>query len=61
MLTVAVSRMGDRRVKMPFTWKPTGWFMIGWSPEFPAGEVRALHYFGEDLVAYRDDVASAHG
>jgi 3-ketosteroid 9alpha-monooxygenase subunit A len=43
--------MGDRRVKMPFTWKPTGWFMIGWSPEFPAGEVRALHYFGEDLVA----------
>jgi 3-ketosteroid 9alpha-monooxygenase subunit A len=30
--------MEDRRVKMPFTWKATGWFMIGWPPEFPAGE-----------------------
>jgi hypothetical protein len=29
--------------------------MVGWSPEFPAGEVRPLHYFGEDLVAYRDE------
>ena len=37
-------------MKVPFTWKVTGWFMIGWSPEFPVGEARALHYFGEDLV-----------
>jgi phenylpropionate dioxygenase-like ring-hydroxylating dioxygenase large terminal subunit len=42
-------------VLVPFTWKVTGWFMIGWSPEFPIGEVRPLHYFGEDLVAYRDE------
>jgi hypothetical protein len=39
-------------VKVPFTWKVTG-FMVGWSPEFPTGEVRPLHYFGEDLLAYR--------
>lgn len=34
-------------MKVPFTWKVTGWFMVGWSPEFPVGEVRPLHYFGE--------------
>jgi hypothetical protein len=22
-------------VKVPFTWKVTGWFVIGWSAEFP--------------------------
>jgi hypothetical protein len=38
-------------VKVPFTWKVTGWFMVGWSLELPIGEVRPLHYFGEDLVA----------
>jgi 3-ketosteroid 9alpha-monooxygenase subunit A len=42
-------------VKVPFTWKVTGWFMIGWSLEFPVGEVRPLRYFGEELVAYRDE------
>lgn len=34
-------------------WQPTGWFQIGWSRGFPAGEVRPLRYFGHDLVAYR--------
>jgi hypothetical protein len=38
-------------VKVPYTWKPTGWFMIGWSAEFHAAAVRPLRYFGEDLVA----------
>ena len=47
-------------MKVPFTWKVTGWFMIGWSPEFPVGEVRPLRYFGEDLVAYRDTDGELH-
>ena len=47
-------------MKVPFTWKVTGWFMVGWSPEFPIGEVRPLHYFGEDLVAYRDEQGELH-
>jgi hypothetical protein len=47
-------------VLCPFTWKVTGWFMVGWSPEFPVGEVRPLHYFGEDLVAYRDERGELH-
>ncbi|HEY6819794.1 MAG TPA: Rieske 2Fe-2S domain-containing protein, partial [Mycobacterium sp.] len=47
-------------MKVPFTWKVTGWFMVGWSPEFPIGQVRPLHYFGEDLVAYRDEQGELH-
>jgi 3-ketosteroid 9alpha-monooxygenase subunit A len=47
-------------VKVPFTWKVTGWFMVGWSPEFPIGEARPLQYFGEDLVAYRDEDGVLH-
>ena len=47
-------------MKVPFTWKVTGWFMIGWSAEFPLGEVRPLRYFGEDLVAYRDAAGDLH-
>jgi phenylpropionate dioxygenase-like ring-hydroxylating dioxygenase large terminal subunit len=47
-------------VKIPFTWKPTGWFMIGWSIEFPVAQVRPLRYFGEDLVAFRDDNSQLH-
>jgi phenylpropionate dioxygenase-like ring-hydroxylating dioxygenase large terminal subunit len=47
-------------VKVPFTWKVTGWFMVGWSPEFPMGETRPLKYFGEDLVAYRDQSGELH-
>jgi 3-ketosteroid 9alpha-monooxygenase subunit A len=43
------------RVEVPFTWKVTGWFMIGWSAEYAVGDVRPLRYFGEDLVAYRDE------
>ena len=47
-------------MQVPFSWKPTGWFMIGWSAEFPSGEVRPLDYFGEELVAYRDDHGALH-
>jgi 3-ketosteroid 9alpha-monooxygenase subunit A len=45
---------------IPFTWKPTGWYMIGWSEEFPVGEVRPLRYFGEDLAGFRDGDGSLH-
>jgi hypothetical protein len=31
-------------VRVPFTWKVIGWFMVGWSPELPIGEVRRLRY-----------------
>jgi hypothetical protein len=35
-VTYSVSTAGGWNVKVPFTWKVTGWFMIGWSPEFPS-------------------------
>ena len=47
-------------MKIPFTWKPTGWFMVGWSAEFPVGEVRPLRYFAQDLAAWRDDEGTLH-
>lgn len=47
-------------MKVPFTWQVTGWFMIGWSAEYPVGDVKALKYFGEDLAAYRDEFGTMH-
>ena len=34
--------------------RPTGWFQVAWSADLEVGDVKALHYFGEDLVAFRD-------
>jgi phenylpropionate dioxygenase-like ring-hydroxylating dioxygenase large terminal subunit len=42
-------------MKVPFTWKVTGWWQIGWSSEFATGAVKPLRFFGEDLVGYRGD------
>jgi 3-ketosteroid 9alpha-monooxygenase subunit A len=47
-------------MKVPFTWKVTGWFMVGWTAEFEVGDVKPLRYFGEDLVAYRDEAGELH-
>lgn len=47
-------------MKVPFTWKPTGWFMVGWSDEIAAGSVKPLQYFGGYQVAYRDDDGVLH-
>ena len=47
-------------MKVPFTWRPTGWYMIGWSIEFSREQVRPLRYFGEDLVAYREGEGELH-
>lgn len=34
---------------------PTGWFQVGYSDELAVGQVVPLHYFGTQLVMYRDD------
>ncbi len=39
---------------------PTGWFCIGWGDELAAGEVRTVHYFGQDLVMYRGKSGGVH-
>lgn len=35
--------------------RPTGWFQVGWSVDFAVGEVRTLHYLGQELVAFRGE------
>jgi len=32
---------------------PRGWFQVAWADTIAAGEVKTLHYFGEELVAFR--------
>ena len=47
-------------MQVPFTWRPTGWFQIGWSGDFPPGRAVPLRYFGEELAAYRGDSGDLH-
>jgi 3-ketosteroid 9alpha-monooxygenase subunit A len=44
----------------PWTTMPTGWFQIAWSAELAVGDVKAMHYFGRDLVAYRGESGQVH-
>jgi nitrite reductase/ring-hydroxylating ferredoxin subunit len=39
--------------RYPFSPFPDGWYQVAKSSELAAGEVRAIRYFGEDLVLYR--------
>jgi phenylpropionate dioxygenase-like ring-hydroxylating dioxygenase large terminal subunit len=32
---------------------PNGWFAVDWSRELREGDVKPIHYFGEDLVLFR--------
>ncbi len=32
---------------------PNGWFAVAWSRDLVPGEVKPIHYFGEDLVLFR--------
>lgn len=34
---------------------PRGWFVVAFSSEIAAGQVKAMRYFGEQLVAFRGD------
>ncbi|MEW4467515.1 Rieske 2Fe-2S domain-containing protein [Parasphingorhabdus sp. JC815] len=34
---------------------PSGWFCIGYCDEFERGDIHAVHYFGRDLVVFRND------
>lgn len=35
--------------------KPTGWFQVGWSGEIAPCGVKPLKYFGQELVAFRNE------
>lgn len=44
------------RFPMPI---PFGWFGIGYQSDLAPGEVRPLHYFGRDLVLFRNEEGKA--
>lgn len=39
---------------------PNGWFVVAPASELVAGEIRAIHYFGRDLVLYRGEDGRPH-
>ena len=39
--------------KPPLSMKPTGWFQVAWSNEIKVGDVHKMHYFGQEMVAWR--------
>ncbi len=42
----------SQRFPMPI---PFGWFFVHYSDELKTGDVKSLHYFGEDLVLFRNE------
>lgn len=51
--------------RFPFPSYPKGWFAVAFSDDVGRGEVRRLHYFGRELIAFRGEsgrvtVAGAH-
>lgn len=39
---------------------PWGWFHVGYSKDVASGELKLVHYFGRDLVLWRDADGVAH-
>ncbi len=39
---------------------PNGWFHVAFSDELAPGELRTVHYFGQDLVLFRTEAGEAH-
>lgn len=39
--------------RFPFPSLPRGWFVIGFPSDIAPGEVKTVHYFGEDIVLFR--------
>jgi 3-ketosteroid 9alpha-monooxygenase subunit A len=39
--------------KPPLSMKPTGWFQVAWSDEIGVGDVHAMKYFDQEMVAWR--------
>ena len=39
---------------------PRGWFVVAFSSELAAGQVKSARYFGEELVIFRGEDGVAH-
>ena len=61
LLVPGAPRLRVRTVAHRFPFPvPNGWFAIARSGELAPGEVRAMHLFGQDLVAYAGDDGTVH-
>jgi nitrite reductase/ring-hydroxylating ferredoxin subunit/putative sterol carrier protein len=45
--------------RFPFTSYPSGWFVVATGEELVAGKLLQLHYFGRELVGFRDESGKA--
>ncbi len=41
--------------------RPTGWFQIGWSGDFPTGEIVSRRVCGEEVIVFRTEDGELHG
>lgn len=48
-----MSATTTKRTALP-SMLPTGWFQAAWSADVAIGDVRSMHYFGRDLVLFRE-------
>jgi len=39
---------------------PYGWFFVGYANDLSNGDIKQLHYFGQDLALWRDEEGEAH-
>lgn len=46
--------------RFPFPACPDGWFQVAYSGDIGAGSVHSMHYFGEQLICFRDTSGTAH-
>ena len=52
-MTAPLNRSAEQRgIRHPI---PFGWYVMAYSDELAAGEVKALRYFGRDLVLFRTE------
>lgn len=46
--------------RFPFSPYPNCWFRVAFSDELRPGDVKPIHYFGQDLVVFRTQDGTAH-
>ena len=46
-----MARRDQEHTELPY---PNGWFGVAFSRDLIPGEVKSVHYFGEDLVVFRN-------
>jgi nitrite reductase/ring-hydroxylating ferredoxin subunit/putative sterol carrier protein len=44
--------------RFPFSSFPRGWFVIGFPSDVAPGEVKTVHYFGQDIVLFRSEAGA---